>query len=258
MMDLTYASLLIWMLVVHLVADFPLQPLSWVKDKALNRRRSRLLLLHALLHGALATFAISLFGLIHGGLSTLNLLSALLIISTSHYLIDLIKVTWLTRIGPVSSLLIDQGLHVAVIICLWLYLSPNAGALLYVAWQQATSWQLSLTLLAYLLIYMPMGILIGQLLARWAPQMPLSAKADNDSLLRAGKQIGYLERTLILTFVLIGQIPAIGFLLAAKSIFRFGDLRQTGDKMRTEYVLLGTLFSFTLTIMLGLLVKKLL
>jgi hypothetical protein len=88
--------------------------------------------------------------------------------------------------------------------------------------------------------------------------MPPSAKADNDSLLRAGKQIGYLERTLILTFVLIGQIPAVGFLLAAKSIFRFGDLRQSDDKMRTEYVLLGTLFSFTLTIMLGLLVKKLL
>jgi len=118
--------------------------------------------------------------------------------------------------------------------------------------------QFGLLLLAYLVIYMPMGVLIGQLLAHWTPQMPLSAKADNDSLLRAGKQIGYLERTLILTFVLIGQIPAIGFLLAAKSIFRFGDLRQSDDKMRTEYVLLGTLFSFTLTIVLGLLVKKLL
>ena len=47
-------------------------------------------------------------------------------------------------------------------------------------------------------------------------------------------------------------------MLAAKSIFRFGDLRQSDDKMRTEYVLLGTLFSFTLTIMLGLLVNKLL
>lgn len=258
MTDLTYAPLLIWMLVVHLVADFPLQPLSWVQDKALNRCRSRLLLLHALLHGALAALAISLFGLAHDGLPALSVLSALLIISISHYLIDLMKVTWLTRISPVSSLLLDQSLHLAVIVCLWRYLSPNASTLLHAAWQQVTNWQLSLTLLAYLLIYMPMGILIGQLLARWAPQMPLSAKADNDSLLRAGKQIGYLERTLILTFVLIEQIPAIGFLLAAKSIFRFGDLRQTGDKMRTEYVLLGTLFSFTLTIMLGLLVKKLL
>ncbi|VXC88678.1 conserved membrane hypothetical protein [Enterobacterales bacterium 8AC] len=258
MTDLTYASLLIWMLVVHLVADFPLQPLSWVQDKAQNRRRSRFLLLHALLHGVLAAFAISLFGLIHSGLSALNVLSALLIISISHYLIDLMKVTWFTRISSVNSLLLDQGLHMAVILCLWLYLSPHAGELLYVIWQQASGWQLSLTLLAYLLIYMPMGILIGQLLAHWTPQMPLSAKADNDSLLRAGKQIGYLERTLILTFVLIGQIPAIGFLLAAKSIFRFGDLRQTGDKMRTEYVLLGTLFSFTLTIMLGLMIKQLL
>lgn len=88
--------------------------------------------------------------------------------------------------------------------------------------------------------------------------MPPSAKAINDSLLSAGKQIGSLERTLILTFVLMGQIPAIGFLLAAKPIFRFGALRQSGGKMRTKHVLLGTLFSFTLTIMLGLLVKKLL
>lgn len=258
MMDLTYAPLLIWLLVVHLVADFPLQPLSWVKDKTQNRSRSRFLLLHALLHGALAAFVISVFGLLHGRLSSLDVLSTLLIISISHYLIDLMKVTWLTRMNPVGSLLLDQSLHLAVILCLWLYLSPNAGILLYTAWQQMSGWQLSLMLVAYLLIYTPMGILIGQLLAHWAPQMPLSAKADNDSLLRAGKQIGYLERTLILTFVLIGQIPAIGFLLAAKSIFRFGDLRQTGDKMRTEYVLLGTLFSFTLTIMLGLLVKKLL
>ncbi|AHG22022.1 membrane protein [Chania multitudinisentens RB-25] len=257
-MDLTYIPLLTWMLIIHLVADFPLQPLSWVKDKTLNRGRSRFLLLHALVHGALAAGVVAIFELLHGGLSFANILLALLIIGISHYLIDLMKVTWFTRLSPASSLLFDQSLHLVTTVCLWLYISPHADTLLLASWQQINSWQLSLMLLAYLLIYMPMGILIGQLLAHWAPQMPLSAKADNDSLLRAGKQIGYLERTLILTFVLIGQIPAIGFLLAAKSIFRFGDLRQIGEKMRTEYVLLGTLFSFTLTIILGLLVKKLL
>ncbi|WP_431225746.1 DUF3307 domain-containing protein [Serratia sp. L9] len=257
-MDLTYAPLLIWMLVIHLVADFPLQPLSWVKDKTLHRSRSRFLILHVLLHAMLAAWAVAGFGLLHGGLSSADVFTTLLTIGISHYLVDLMKVTWLTHLKSAKSFMIDQGLHLATILCLWLYLIPDTGALILAVWRHIGGITPSLVLLAYLLIYMPMGILISQLLASWAPQMPPSAKADHDSLLRAGKQIGYLERTLILTFVLIGQIPAIGFLLAAKSIFRFGDLRQTDDKMRTEYVLLGTLFSFTLTIMLGLLVKALL
>ena len=53
-MDLTYAPLLARLLLVHLLADFPLQPLSWVEDKIQQRARSRFLVLHALLHGVLA------------------------------------------------------------------------------------------------------------------------------------------------------------------------------------------------------------
>ncbi|WP_273848599.1 DUF3307 domain-containing protein [Serratia liquefaciens] len=257
-MDLSYAPLLTWLLVVHLLADFPLQPRSWVEDKARHRARSRFLLLHALLHGVLAAWVVAGFALLHGGLSSGQVLTTLLVIAISHWLIDLLKVTLLTRISQAGGFLLDQGLHLTVIALLWLSLTPNAYGLLSALGAAIAGWQAGLVVVTYLVIYMPMGVLIGQLLAHWAPQMPPSAKADNDSLLRAGKQIGYLERTLILTFVLIGQIPAVGFLLAAKSIFRFGDLRQSDDKMRTEYVLLGTLFSFTLTIMLGLLVKKML
>ncbi|KYQ96476.1 hypothetical protein AWY96_24360 [Serratia plymuthica] len=251
-MDLTYAPLLTWLLIVHLLADFPLQPLSWVEDKIRRRARSRFLLLHALLHGILAACAVASFGLLHGGLTAAAALATLLVIAISHYFIDLLKVTLLAHLSRAGGFLLDQCLHLTVIVLLWLYLVPEPRNLIATLGAAATGGQFGLV------IYMPMGVLIGQLLAHWTPQMPPSAKADSDSLLRAGKQIGYLERTLILTFVLIGQIPAIGFLLAAKSIFRFGDLRQSDDKMRTEYVLLGTLFSFTLTILLGLLVKKLL
>ena len=73
----------------------------------------------------------------------------------------------------------------------------------------------------------------------------------------AGQNIGYLERVLVLTFILLNQFAAIGFLLAAKSVFRFGDLRQSEDKKLTEYVMLGTLTSFALTIAVGLLVSSL-
>lgn len=257
MMDLVSTPLLLWMLIVHLVADFPLQPLRWVRDKALHRSRSRSLFLHVLVHAMLATGAVIVFDLQHDGFSATDTYATLLTIGISHYFIDLMKMTWLTRLKPADSFLIDQGFHLAVIVGLWLYLIPDTSSLLHAGWQHINGITFCVVLLAYLLIYQPMSILIGQLLAYWAPQMSLNTNADHDSLLRAGKQIGYLERTLILTFVLIDQISAIGFLLAAKSIFRFGDLRQTDDKIRTEYVLLGTLFSFTLTIMLGLLIKAL-
>ena len=56
--------------------------------------------------------------------------------------------------------------------------------------------------------------------------------------------------------ILLNQFAAIGFLLAAKSVFRFGDLRQSEDKKLTEYVMLGTLTSFALTIAIGLLVSS--
>ncbi|MFZ0597577.1 MAG: DUF3307 domain-containing protein, partial [Flavobacterium sp.] len=51
---------------------------------------------------------------------------------------------------------------------------------------------------------------------------------------------------------------AIGFLLAAKSIFRFGDLKEAKDRKLTEYVLIGTLISFGTAIIAALIVQALL
>ena len=76
-----------------------------------------------------------------------------------------------------------------------------------------------------------------------------------DNLPNAGLWIGSMERVLTLLFILAGHFEAVGFLLAAKSVFRFGDLRNSPDRMRTEYVLIGTLLSFGVAIGLGLLAR---
>lgn len=60
-----------------------------------------------------------------------------------------------------------------------------------------------------------------------------------------GKVIGQYERLLILIFVLLDAPTAIGFLVAGKSIFRFGDLTDTSSRRAAEYILIGTLMSFT-------------
>ena len=54
------------------------------------------------------------------------------------------------------------------------------------------------------------------------------------------------QRVLVLTFILLGEYQGIGFLVAAKSILRFGTVTQASDYQRriSEYIIIGTLLSF--------------
>jgi hypothetical protein len=63
-------------------------------------------------------------------------------------------------------------------------------------------------------------------------------------LSNGGRVIGQWERALIFLFVAVNQPGAIGFLIAAKSIFRFGELKDRENRMEAEYITIGTLMSF--------------
>jgi hypothetical protein len=73
----------------------------------------------------------------------------------------------------------------------------------------------------------------------------------------AGKYIGWLERVLILTFVITGYLDAIGFLLAAKALARYPEIKLDEKGHFAEYFLVGTLTSVGLAIGGGLIVVKL-
>ncbi|HEU4673884.1 MAG TPA: DUF3307 domain-containing protein [Candidatus Limnocylindrales bacterium] len=62
---------------------------------------------------------------------------------------------------------------------------------------------------------------------------------------RIGEAIGVLERLLVVTFVLTGQLAAIGFVVAAKTLARF---KQLDDRAFAEYYLLGTLASVSVAL----------
>jgi hypothetical protein len=79
-----------------------------------------------------------------------------------------------------------------------------------------------------------------------------SISNTDTELENAGKLIGTLERILVLTFVIIGKLEVVGFLIAAKSILRYKDT----NTIKTEYVLIGTMLSFGLAMMLGLIVNQ--
>jgi hypothetical protein len=80
----------------------------------------------------------------------------------------------------------------------------------------------------------------------------LKEYTEEASLENAGAYIGMLERLFVFAFIITNHWEGVGFLIAAKSVFRFGDLSKAKDRKLTEYILIGTLLSFGLAIIFGL------
>lgn len=81
---------------------------------------------------------------------------------------------------------------------------------------------------------------------------------NSEARLRGGRVIGILERWLIFGFVVSGHATAAAFIVSAKSILRFPELSEKArhdsndeDDLNsvTEYLLLGSLASWTLAVL---------
>ena len=227
--------ILIKLIAAHLVGDFILQSDKMSANKFSSNRtvRYRALSVHAIIQAALAYLFVAQWA---------NWIVPV-VIGISHFLIDLMK-THCKRKDFVSFLC-DQLAHYFVIIVLWLAAFANHDFNPATEILSANFW---LVATAYIAVLSPTSILIKSFIEyeRWLP-----ADASLKGLPNAGKWIGYLERILILTFVFTGNIEGVGFLLAAKSVFRFGELNRANDIKTTEYVLIGTFTSFTIAILLG-------
>ncbi len=118
--------------------------------------------------------------------------------------------------------------------------------------------QIALYALAYLLVCQPMSNIIILLLTPYEKLIKADNLQSKIGLQSAGKWIGFIERILVISFIFMGEFKAIGFLVAVKTIFRFGDLTQNKDMKLTEYMLLGTLLSYAGAILIGSLVMMML
>lgn len=166
------------------------------------------------------------------------------IVFASHFILDVVKA--LSGRDTLFVFAIDQALHLAVLSIIYVFLLDGGFSLGDVCWPHVWT-----TLLAYVLVLQPASIFIEIFNRRF------DGSQDGKSLIEGGKYIGYLERILIVTFVLTDWMEGIGFLLAAKSVFRFGDLKNNKELKHTEYVLVGTLLSFTIAVLIGLMVRLL-
>jgi len=222
-------SVFLPMLTGHLIADFWLQPDTWVQHKRKNGWKSKKLILHA----GLASLLPVLFTF------QLNLWWFFPIIFVLHFVTDIFK----SKLpNTIPTFLADQLLHIAVLWVLAVFvtdLTISKNAVIF--WIYAAG---------FVLVTNPTGIFTGMFLNTVIPNKNKKEKPD------VSAWIGIFERVLIIIFIITGQFSAIGFLIAAKSVFRFNDTREEGNK-KAEYFLLGTLISFTLAIVIGLIIKNL-
>jgi hypothetical protein len=226
--------LFIKIILAHLLGDFLLQPKKWVVHKEVHKAASKYLYIHVLLH-------FLLYLLFFWNLQVWYLALA---IALGHLLIDLIKL----YIAPYFKnqavpFLADQLLHIGVIyICLYFKQLPTH----FIQMVEHTNWVL---VTAIFFLSYPAAIIMTKLLEGMSSQI----ETNHRSLSNAGKYIGILERLFVLTFIILGQWEGIGLLITAKSVFRFNDLKESNNRKLTEYILIGTLVSFGLAMLTGIL-----
>lgn len=225
-----WLELYICLVLAHLVADFLLQSNKACKDKAEKKWCSKYHYAHALL----------VFGLSWLAVWDANFMWCALVIGASHFMIDMWKsyceenVKWFT---------VDQILHIAVM----------AGMALW--WCSKNDWSMTLDIpvkflamaIAIIVCWKPSNIFIKLMLKHYSVNMP----EEQGGGFNAGSLIGNIERWLILVFVIMQRYEAIGLLIAAKSIIRFGDAQTR----KSEYVLAGTLMSIFIAVLAGVMVN---
>ncbi|PNW28657.1 DUF3307 domain-containing protein [Formosa algae] len=229
-------ALYIKLLLAHLIGDFLLQPTKWVKNKEKYKLKSKFLYAHVAIH-LLALLLVLQFNL--------DYIWGILLIVASHFGIDVIKLYLNTKVNSRWLFALDQIAHLLILLVV---VSMYVPFTLSIDFLYDT--RLLLALCCILFVTVVSSIIMKVLISKW--QLKDTNKA---SLKDAGAYIGMLERLFVFAFITMNYWEGIGFLITAKSVFRFGDLSKAKDRKLTEYILIGTLLSFGLAISCGLIFK---
>jgi len=244
--------MVIKLVLAHLLGDFVFQPNSWVKAKEEKKLQAWQLYAHVLIHGLLVFLLIFLFSW------DWEAWRIALWITLAHFVIDSCKISFQKENTKRIWFFIDQFAHFVSIYWIWLWFQAREISL-----EPFTNAKSLLLVTCVIFLTQPVSIIIKVLISKWTPQIgdvdkkALKDEADLESLKSAGKYIGILERVFVFVFILTDHWQAIGFLIAAKSIFRFSYSKEAVNRKLTEYILIGTLVSFGLAILTGLIYLKL-
>ena len=251
------------LIVAHVLADFYLQWGSACKNKVLYSVKGKDLWLHSLAIGVLSWIAI--WDLRGWWLAACIMVLHFLIDWSKSYIqikcnvFNIDKSNCSKLVGGENKrhdlwiFIVDQILHIVVIVVFAnIWLKANNDWLQFAWFQEfAISHPLRTnTIIAMMLALKPANILVLLILGACKVTITPSENDDHGNF-HSGELIGWLERGLMLLFVVMSQYEAIGFLIAAKSILRFNEASSGSEK--SEYVLTGTLLSLAIALALGIL-----
>jgi hypothetical protein len=234
-----FIGIFIPILFAHLLTDFVFQTDASVRAK----HKLPGLIGHSLIAGALSYLFL---GIIPGWEIPLG-------VALTHGLLD----AWKLQSSKGSRLrmfVVDQLGHL-VILALFSWAATYPYGDLPGVWNTLIGWPYLFVLAvlsgSILSVYVVSFLVELSFEALGIENIPIDPTGENgEELLReevgiaeGGRVIGYLERGLITLFVLVGYPAGIGFLIAAKSVFRFGELTDSNRRWQAEYIIIGTLLS---------------
>jgi len=229
----------------HLLADFVLQFDCIAKAKKSGKRNilGWAMIAHAIIVAATAIIAI--------GAATLSAAILIIIITLSHVCIDLGKIfldrwSWLNQFkrAELWTFWIDQIAHIAVL--------AAAASMINVTLSDGFWWQVNSNIQTLTLIHIHLaGFITATRVGQFSIAMfmvPFRRETENSSTDEetqnlsppGGAWIGLIERSIIYGLVFLGQVAAIGFVIALKSLLRFKE-----TKIASEYLIIGSLISIT-------------
>ena len=242
----------------HLLTDFVFQTRRLVEQK--RRGQTSAYLLHGLVHYFSAILLVAFF--LPGTILRARTYLVITGLTLIHLLIDLAKIQLTGRhliSDGTRAFLGDQALHfLTVAAAAWL-LSPSVPLSALTAVLQ-NSRDIPDKFLAVTVIYAGVifggGYLIRFLTRSLAEGVKTHAPENSDEHLQnAGLYIGWIERFLVLTALLLQAPAAAGLILTAKAIARYPEFKSV---YFAEYFLIGTLLSVSMAFVGGALLAKLL
>lgn len=230
-----YFQLLTLQFIAHMLADFIFQTDKWVEGRNIQGVKSRYFIMHMIIVFILSWLLSFQWYFIWGAIT----------ITLFHAMIDFVKMRLTNNILLSRYLFfIDQIFHLIIIASVsWLFERFFSQRL----WFSIPVSTYHIILFAgFLFCAKPANVFIREIFRLYGIKIVRNNEAPLE-LPNAGKLIGNVERLLTLVFVIMGRFEAVGFLIAAKSILRFGEK----DTLKSEYVLIGTLLSFGIAIITG-------
>ena len=236
-------AVLLRLVAAHFVGDFVLQS----RRMATRKHAPRWLAAHAATHGALYLAALM-------PRPVWELVTAALLLSGVHAAIDVLKVRCFKDGAVVFC--IGQATHLSSIVMLASLLptAPLHG------WQAATTLVASPLLYlyggGYVAVVLGAGHLVQRISGHFLTRIDASVLAAKPGLPEAGQYIWWLERFLIVTALLAGHGEVVGFIVGAKAIVRYPELKGDEKGHLADYFLIGTMTSVGLALAGGLLLLK--